>query len=385
MQHARFVTGFPSLLARTVVSTLLEAGEDPVIVLVRRADLPVAEAFAARLSVEERARFEVVEGDPTAIDLGLSGPSYAPFSNRLSTIYHAHEAPFGTPARDAVREQLGGAREAIALAKAADKAPVLVFFSTALVAGDRKGTMPEEELDARRDFGTPVIEARARAEKMVRAVASTVPTVVLRPTLLTGHSVTGELAPLTPFAELLAALVEARRRPDALGARTGSDRRLHVVPVDWVAKVAVALAGAPPAYGRTVHVADDRPLSYDHLVDLVARATARATGGTAAAGFGAEVRAPKPRMLLPRNLKEAFFTTPGFERFAENPKLFGWWLSGPTSYSRANLVRFYTDGPSCPAFESYVERLILVSEEARRSMMPPPRREEPIEIEDPLA
>lgn len=385
MQHARFVTGFPSLLARTVVSTLLEAGEDPVVVLVRRADLPIAEAFASRLSAEERGRFEVIEGDPTAIDLGLSGPSYVPFSNRLSTIYHAHEALFGTAPRDAIREQLSGAREAIALAKAATKPPVLVFFSTALVAGDRKGTMPEEELDARRDFGTPVIEARARAEKMVRAISSTVPTVVLRPTLLTGHSVTGELVPLTPFAELLAALVEARRRPDALGARSGSERRLHVVPVDWVAKVAVALSAVPQAYGRTVHVADDRPLSYDHLVDLVARATARATGASAAIGGRPDGRAVKPRMLLPRNLKEAFFTTPGFERFAENPKLFGWWLSGPTNFSRANLVRFYTDGSACPAFESYVERLILVSEEARRSMMPPPRREEPIEIEDPLA
>ena len=143
---------------------------------------------------------------------------------------------------------------------------------------------------------------------------------------------------------------------------------MNIVPIDWVARAAVAIGRDARAAGRTFHLVDDNPLTAREVFELVARAGGRRG----------------PRGSIPANLAKALLRAPGLDRIAKSPRAFLETLTTPVTYDArhaTDLLGSLGIGP-CPPLESYVERLVeFVQERVRR------RRETKkngAEVEDPL-
>jgi thioester reductase-like protein len=364
------LTGFPSFLARKMAEQILGAEPRTLLHLVVRQKFEAeTRAFLQDLPTEKRVRVNVLEGDASSMDLGLSGKEFMSVAREIDRIHHCASVTYhGVDRSTAEQVNLGGAREIIELAQASTNLKALVVHSTASVCGNRTGIVREEDLDRGQTFGNVVEETKARAEKMMRAAMHNIPLVVLRPSIVVGDSSTGEVDRFDgPY--LLILLIVTSPPEFALPLPGRGDLPLHLVPVDYVVRAAHAIGREPKAVGRTFHLVDPAPLMARRVFELVAQAGGRRL----------------PRGSIPANLTRALLSTPGLDRFAKSPRAFLDALITPVSYSSANTDEILSGvSPSirCPPFEVYAEKLVeFVQQRLREKRV----RKEPLEVEDPLS
>jgi thioester reductase-like protein len=339
------VTGFPSLLARSVcVEVLRQDDRARVKVVVQpRAQANAAEALA-QLAPGDRERVQIVEGDAAALDFGLSGAEYQLLAREVTRIHHcAHVTHPSAERKLAEATNLGAAREALEFARACSQLECLVMHSTVHVAGDRRGVVHEDELKAGQSFRSVVEETRARAEKLVRAEMDRLPIAIVRPATIVGDSATGEVDSFDgPY---LLVLLVVNTPPDlVLPLPGGGEQPLNLVPIDWVAEAAVAIGRDPRARGRAFHLVDPRPMTARRVFELVARA-----GGRRA-----------PRGSIPANLARAVLSVPVIDRIARSPRALLDTITTPVTYDveNANDLLGKLGVAECPAFDTYVDKLV---------------------------
>lgn len=347
-QETVLVTGFPAFRARKLVDALL-ADENLRIVLVVRPKLLVdARTALAERSDAERARVEVFAGDAAHMDFGLSGEEYVDLARRVQRIFHFAEATYlGVSERDAIRTNVGGAKEIVEFAKVCEDLRLLVYQSSAFVCGGRSGLVLEEQPGDPERARNVVERTKARAERIIRSKMDEIPTLIIRPGIVVGDSRTGEIDRFDgPYLLVLLMLTTP---PDvALPLPGRGDVPLHLVPVDYVVDATLALSRLEAAVGRTVHLVDPAPLSARRVFELVAAAGGRRM----------------PRGFIPANISRALLRTPGLERIASSPRSVVDAFTTPVEFSTATARELLAEANlSCPRFESYVERLVSFAEE----------------------
>ena len=363
------LTGYPSLVARAVCAEIVE--RDPaakVVAVVRSKFLGDARASRDEMPPDRRKRVKFIEGDAAAIDLGLSGAEFKSLAREVTRIHHCAQVTYlGVDRATAEHLNVDGAVEIVELARQCDRLECLVLHSTAHVSGDRRGVVYEEELKARQSFRTVVEETKARAELVMRAAMDRVPIVVVRPSTIVGDSRTGEVDRFDgPY--LLMMLVVTSPPDLALPLPGRGDEPLNLVPIDWVARAAVAIGRHPGARGKTFHLVDAHPLTTRRVFELVARAGGRRG----------------PRGSIPTNIAKALLRAPGLDRIAKSPRAFLETLTTAVVYDARNTTEVLgTLGvPPCPPLESYVDKLVeYVQERVRRRRAV---RDAEVEIVDPL-
>ena len=366
------LTGFPSFGAKKMCEELLRPGVDGsgkrnlVHAVVRNKLTTEARAVLDELPLEQRSRVQLIEGDAAAMDLGLSGAEFRSLAKEVDRIHHCATVSYlGVDRATAEQMNVGSAREILEFASACESLKCLVYHSTAQVSGSRTGLVLEDELNKGQAFRNTVEETRARAEKMMRAAMDRLPIAVLRPSIIVGDSATGEVDRFDgPY--LLILLIVTSPPDFALPLPGRGDSPLNIVPIDYVVRAARAIGSDARAPGRTFHVVDPAPLTARRVFELVAMAGGRRL----------------PRGFIPANLTKALLRTPGLERFAKSPRAFLDALATPVSYSSANADELLADvGIRCPAFESYVERLVEYVQIRLREKRE--KRAQP-EVDDPL-
>ncbi len=359
MVDSLLVTGFPSQQARAVVrEALRDDGVRRVYVLTPAARRDEALAHLETFGREAHGRIELVDGDAKAIDLGLSGARWKALAAEVKAVHLCHALSVANAGRKvAVDEVLHATDETLEFAAHTSGGVRVVAYSTALVCGDREGRFFEDDLDVGQHLRDGLVEAKARAEKMLRARMASTPITVVRPSIVVGDSMTGELDRRAGTYGLFLLFVTAP--PDLRLPSFGRpDARLNLVPVDHVARVAYAVSRHPLAAGRTVHVIDRNPLTARQVFDLMAQAAGRrgVQGSMASQVATAVVRAP------------------GFERLGASPRSLLDALVGDVEFDDAN-ARELTPDHACPPFASYVARVVeavRASLAAGPSVPPPP-------------
>jgi thioester reductase-like protein len=343
-----FVTGYPGMRARSVFSELMRLDERcRVHLLVRSGALQSARDGLSLPRIEDRERVDVIEGDASAIDFGLSGGELESLGRDVTHIHHCAEVTRpGAERKTAERVNVGGAQEALEFARCCRRLRCLVFHSTAHVAGDRSGTVREDELEAGQSFRNAVEETKARAEKLMRSAMATTPIAVVRPATVSCDSTTGAIDRLDGMYFLVLLAVTSPPEWPLLFSGKG-DAPFNLVPSDWVARAAVAIGRDARAPGHTFHLVDSKPLTARAVFDLVARASGNRT----------------PRGSLPATLARALLRAPGLDRLARTPRVFLdtlATLTTPVTYDARNAEALLSSAgiPPCPPFESYVDKLV---------------------------
>ena len=140
MSHAGetlLVTGFPGFYARKLCAYLLEQEPTLRLVVLRRAiDAERSAEFLARLAEHSRSRVTELEGDPSALDFGLSGAEYRALAGRVHRVYHfASVLEARRKKAELATYNIACAREVLALAAAAPALRGVVLLSKVAVCG----------------------------------------------------------------------------------------------------------------------------------------------------------------------------------------------------------------------------------------------------------
>lgn len=351
------LTGFPGLRAEYVLRELLADGAH-VHLLVRAED-------RARLA-EPHDRVTIVEGDVSAMDLGLSGPEHADLAARLTHIHHAAvTTDTQRDEREAELVNVAGAREVLELAEACTALELLVAHSSIEVFGGREGTVAEEEPAPLRGHRSATAATLARAERMLREAMPRVPIAVVRSGMIVGDSTTGRIDRLDGFY-LLVLLLMSSPREFALPLPSRGDAPLYLAPIDFVARAACRIGGDARAAGKTFHLVERAPLTSRRVLELVAQATGRRMG----------------RGFIPANVTKALLSAPGIDRLARSPRAILDALVTRVAFRTDNADALFAGADlACPPFESYVDVLV---EHTRRHLDERRERRAAVTDYDPL-
>jgi thioester reductase-like protein len=270
------LTGATGFVGMEVLARLLEEdGDEPIFALVRAPDeldaQPRLNAVLDGLGVAPagRARARAVPGDLSAPNLRLTALARRRLVNEVTAIVHcAASVQFGLPLDEARSINVAGTRRVIGLAReiaAHGRLERLVHVSTAYVAGLHRGRFFETDLDVGQAFRNTYERTKAEAERVVRAEAVGLPTVVVRPSIVVGESDTGWTPafnvlywPLQAFARGLIKALPAR--PDGV---------VDVVPVDYVADAIFHLLRDRPDVEGVIHAtAGAEAVTIEELVEL---------------------------------------------------------------------------------------------------------------------
>jgi long-chain acyl-CoA synthetase len=316
-EGALLLTGATGFVGMEVLARFLERSDRHVVALVRAADdeqaadrlrATLADACGDADAYEDRVT--AIAGDLTAPRLGL-GDRWAPLAERVGTIVHgAASVAFDLSLEESRVINVEGTRQMLEFAHACPSLERFTYVSTAYVAGDRRGTVYEDDPGGGGRFRNGYERSKHEAERLVAACSDEMDVTILRPSIVVGDHRTGWTAafnvlytPLRAFEAGIIPVVPARRRSP-----------VDVVPVDYVADAVHALAEAPEAAGQTFHiVAGKRASSVGEIVDLAGeRFTARQPRIVPPAAYRAviskivEKRAPSSaRRLLASN--EVYF------------------------------------------------------------------------------
>jgi len=276
------------------------------------------------------------------MDLGLSGEEFAVLAEQVEVIHHCASITDPAGTQEEAAGNLRAADEILEFAEAASRLKHLICWSSATVSGNREGFIKETELDDKMGFRNPVEESLYRVERMLGESADEVPIVVLRPALMVGDSITGEVEDLDGLYLLIRFLLSAPadyRIPTP--SRTGV--RISAVPVDYAVRAGLHIAADERSIGRTFHIVDPKPVTVQHALQLFAEATGR----------------PAPREHDPLNLATALMRAPGLQRFRNTTRAFLDHLKTDVIYDDRNTRELMANaGISCPALESYVDTMV---------------------------
>lgn len=274
------VTGYPGIVARAVVERLVARGDDlRVLVSSEMADAARRHLHAewirhGRPGPEPR----VLEGWLPGIDWGLTGAEIHALLAEVRTVYHLVDVEDWLASPDTIRDEVStGTRELLVVLQAAKKLRGTIVLSSAFAAGRQTSVVSESALDHEASPRTPFERARFHAESLVRAAEWCTPSIVVRPSLLTGPyglaarptSAKEANAPQPPFANLVR-LVGAWSTGVALPVPGDGEVPFHWVPTDHVADFLVHVGSTDEYWGRTFNVTAPDPPTVSEALAVVA-------------------------------------------------------------------------------------------------------------------
>ena len=335
------VTGFPAVTARRLIAKIVRTQPEARIRVLARAKFAEdAQKLADEL---DRERVEVLVGDVCDMDLGLSTLEYAALCQELGAIYHLAGVYYtGIDPRTARRINVVGTRGALELAADCRRLRRFLHWSTAQVAGKRRGVVREDELVADHGFHNVYERTKFDAEKLARGAMQRLPITIVRPGVIVGDSRTGEIDRLDgPY--YLMVLIATNASGLRLPLPGHGEGPLHLVPIDFVIDAAHALTVDERALGKTFHLTDPEPLPARRVFELVAE----------------HAHTEKPRASIAGGLTRILLNAPGLDRLARGPLAFLDSFDLPVYYDRANTDQLLdSTGIVCPRLETYLGNLV---------------------------
>lgn len=347
------LTGYPGFIGKRMARRiLLDWPRAKLTLLVQEKFKSDAEQYVAAMGEPSARRTTIAVGDVAKMDLGLAGPEIEALTHDVTHVFHLAAVQYlGVTAEDAEAVNVGGTRNMLACAREMKKLERFVHFSTCFVSGDREGVITEDELDVGQRFRNHYEETKFRAEKLVRQATSDLPITVLRPSIVVGHSETGEIDRFDGIYAM-GILVVTSPMSVPLPLPGPGTAPLNLVPVDFVVRAAAKLAVDERAAGRTFHLVDPNPLSARHVYELIAKRAGKRV----------------PRVTLSYSLARRVLRLPILERFSREEAQALDYLNHFAVYNCSGTLEFLEGtGIQCPRFDAYVDNLMkFVTETLRK-------------------
>jgi thioester reductase-like protein len=273
MPRCIFVTGYPGFIAGQLLRRFLAEPGTTVRLLVIPAMRVAAEAAREEIP-SGRERTEIVLGDITRPHLGLDPETSARLAAEIDTVYHlAAIYDLATPQQISRLVNVTGTENVLDFCESLPRLRKLVYFSTAYVSGTRTGRVLEEELPETTSWKNYYELTKWEAEVAVRRRGKRIPTVIIRPGVVTGDSRTGEINKYDGPYFVIRAMAALEQKGLLRWSRYfwsgGRDTRFYMVPVDFICDATEFLAQHDTAAGKAYHVLPNPAVTMGELAGAV--------------------------------------------------------------------------------------------------------------------
>jgi NAD(P)-dependent dehydrogenase (short-subunit alcohol dehydrogenase family) len=265
-----FVTGATGFLGRFLVSKLL-ARKGAIHVLVRKGSEKKLEAIGAKMGWD-RKRIVPVIGDLGQPRLGLSAAQTKALSGKVTHFFHLAAIYDLTANAESQRvANIEGTRHAVELATAI-KAGCFHHTSSIAAAGLYPGVFREDMFEEAEGLKDPYLKTKHESEGLVRKECK-IPFRIYRPSMVIGHSQTGEIDKIDGPYYLFTLIKKIRETlpkwMPTLGIEGG---KINVVPVDFVVDAMDHIAHKRGLDGKCFHLVDPNPMRFGELMNTFSRA-----------------------------------------------------------------------------------------------------------------
>ena len=339
-----FITGFPGFIADRLLERLAKY-DCRFLLLVQPPFLARARDEIARiagLTGKPVEQFQIVEGDITHAELGLSPLDAAEVREETTRVFHLAAIYDLAVARQlALHVNMVGTMHVLQFAQLMPNLRHFHYVSTCYVAGKREGVILETELRHDAGYRNFYEESKYLAEMEAESAKKVLPITIHRPAVVCGDSKTGETTKYDGVYYLIHYLL---RWPKLSSVNIGNrEVSLNLVPVDFVVDAMAALAFDERAIGKTVQLADPSPLTTSDLFNSIARAI---NGG-------------RSRVTAPRSWVYFFLMLPPSPRITGLPHHAVPYFFVKQLYDSSQAQQLLAPhGIDCPPFETYVDRIV---------------------------
>ncbi len=340
-----FVTGFPGFIADRLMERLARF-PCRFILLVQPSFIPRARdeiARIAQLSGRPVQDFEIVEGDITHAELGLTPANAARVIEQTTRVFHlAAVYDLAVLRQLALHVNVVGTTHVLAFARLMPNLRHFHYVSTCYVAGKREGVILETELRHDAGFRNYYEESKYLAEMAVDKLKGELPITIHRPAVVCGDSQTGETVKYDGVYYLIHYLLSW---PNVLSLINIGNHEvsLNLVPVDFVVDAMAALAFDERAIGKTVQLADPSPLTTNQLFNAITRS----------------INGKRSRVTAPAKWVRFFLMLPPSPRITGLPHHAVPYFFVKQLYDSSQAQELLAPhGIDCPPFETYVDRIV---------------------------
>ncbi|MDP4169239.1 MAG: SDR family oxidoreductase [Bacillota bacterium] len=274
MENGYFFTGFPGFISNQLIREVLRKnnGQGKVFVLVLPNMLTKAELEKNEIISEYglgEDQFQLVEGDITQSSLMIGPDVQQKIRPQITHVFHlAAIYDLAVPRDLAYKVNVIGTRNMNEWVRELPSLKRYTYFSTAYVAGKREGKLYESELIQPESFKNHYEETKYKAEVLVEELKKEVPTTIIRPGIVKGHSKTGETIKFDGPYFIMNFIDRLRFLPfiPKLGTE---DAVVNLVPIDYIIEATTYLAFLDKGEGKTYHLTDPTPYRVTDLYEMM--------------------------------------------------------------------------------------------------------------------
>ena len=267
---AYFVTGATGFIGRYLVENLLQR-EGTVYVLCREASLDKVEALRKKVG-DLDGRVVPVIGDLTQPGLGVSAADSEKLRGQVKHFFHL-AAVYDLEAGESeqIMANVEGTRNAMGAAEAFS-AGCFHHMSSIAAAGMYPGIFREDMFEEAEKLDDPYLRTKHESEGLVRKQCK-VPYRIYRPSMVVGHSKTGEIDKVDGPYYFFSLIKKMRQLLPPWMPMIGIEGgRFNLVPVDYVADAMDYLAHQDGLDGKCFHLTDENHYKIGEVINIFARA-----------------------------------------------------------------------------------------------------------------
>jgi nucleoside-diphosphate-sugar epimerase len=351
--YTYFFTGFPGFIATQLIHSLIHEFPDSRFkLLIHPSQLKKAQAEVKKLiqaNPFHHDRFTLIPGDITANMLGIDSETNDQIRQEIDYVFHlAAIYDLAVPYDFAYRVNVEGTQNVTRWVKQLPRLKRYVYFSTAYVSGRRTGKILETELDKGQAFKNHYEATKFQAEVIVQQHMDQIPTTIIRPGIVMGHSQTGETVKFDGPYFVMRFLDKFASFPIPYIGR--GEAYIHLVPVDYIIRSTIYLVHHAASEGKVYHLTTPQPYKAKEIYRLICEALINKT----------------PSYTIPSSLVYGLLAIPPFRRWVKVEKETVEYFNHQAEYDCTQAQQdLQGSGIVCPDFTEFIKRAVHYYKEHR--------------------